>query len=95
MKRLNCSRDVYVKWAGSRETISTPVEARVFFLTSLFIELFVKTCGCEVNRKSSKFECYGLITAAIVYIVSTVPSRPVPLRLLASKPILPAALISA
>jgi hypothetical protein len=33
------SSDAYGKWAGSRETISTPVGARAFFLTSFFIEL--------------------------------------------------------
>jgi len=35
----NFSRAVKLQWAGSRETISTPVEAELFFLTSLFIEL--------------------------------------------------------
>jgi len=33
------SREVKLQWAGSRETVSTPVEAELFFLTSLFIEL--------------------------------------------------------
>jgi hypothetical protein len=54
MKRLNCSRDVYVKWAGSRETISTPVEARVFFLTSHFIELIDPDCGEQRAQACAK-----------------------------------------
>src|SRR5438309_6609692 len=37
----NFSREVRLQWAGSRETISTPVETELFFLTSLFIELIV------------------------------------------------------
>jgi hypothetical protein len=35
----NYSRELKLQWAGSRERISTPVEAERFFLTSLFIEL--------------------------------------------------------
>jgi hypothetical protein len=43
----NFSRAVKLQWAGSRETISTPVEAELFFLTSLFIELIDPKKGEE------------------------------------------------
>src|SRR5215831_2227884 len=39
MKCRSCSRETYVKWAGSRERISSGLGGRAFFLTSLFIEL--------------------------------------------------------
>jgi len=47
IKRRNLYSEADGRWAGSRETTSIPVEAELFFLTSLFIELIERTGGVE------------------------------------------------
>ena len=51
----NFSRGMKLQWAGSRErNLAAPVEAELFFLTSLFIELIDPISAATVKKARSQ-----------------------------------------